>query len=155
MSNVAELTDLLAKATAQLETQSATAKTAADTIATLSGQVTEMTAQLNGFKEAIAAAEQEKAEAALASRKAALAEVLPADQVEAKLSAYATLDNATFDFILGELKATKEARAAGFKAVGVDGDEETETVEDEESKPTDAHAAVLAAGIAAAKAYRR
>ena len=148
MSRETELSDLLAKATAQLEAQSATATAQAEALASVQGQVAALTAQLDAANAAVAEAAQAQADAALAQRKAQLAEVLPSDQVDAKLTAFATLDQATFDFMVGELQAAKDARAASFAPVGSEAEPE---VPEEPS----AHASLLAAGVAAAKALHR
>lgn len=111
-------------------------------------QVTKLTEQLNQFKELQAAAEKAAADAKLESRKASLAEVMPADQVESKLAAYASLDDNTFTFMVGELQAAKDARAESFKAIGSEG------AEKEAQEPT-AQEKILKMGIEAAKQVRR
>lgn len=140
--------------TAQLETQGAelaTALAAGETLAKeLSGaqeQIAQLTSQLDGFKAEREAAEKAAAEQKLESRKASLAEVMPADQVESKLAAYAALDDNTFAFMVGELGAAKQARAESMAPEGGEGAELQDTEQD-------STAALLAAGIAAAKALR-
>lgn len=151
--NAAELTDALAKATAKLESETA-ARAAADTqLASAVAQVGVLTAQLDEVKQALASIKDAEAAAQLESRQAVLKELLPADQVEAKLASYGSLDQATFDFIAGELRAAKEARAASFKPHGENGAEE-ESDEAEASEDT-SYQALLAAGVAAAKAVAR
>lgn len=140
---------------AQLDSQGAELATALAAGETLAAELTgaqetiaKLTAQLDGFKVEREAAEKAAAEAKLESRKAALAEVMPADEVETKLSAYASFDDNTFAFMVSELGAAKKARAEAMTPVGEAGAEEQEVVEG----PT---ANILAAGIAAAKALRR
>lgn len=152
----AELTDLLAKATAKLETQGVQMTEASAAVATLTAQLEGMKAELDAAKVAMAEMETQKATAALASRKAALAEVLPADQVDAKLASYGSLDEATFSFIVGELQAAKDARAASFAAIGQDGSDEVEHDDAQEAaQPATPHAALLATSLAAARALQR
>lgn len=146
--NVAELTDALAKATAQLEANSAAMAGHAEAVSGLQAQLTGVQTELQAAKDALAAAEKASAEAKLEQRKAALSEVLPADQVDAKLTAFASLDEATFSFMVSELQAAKDVRAASFKAIGEDGAEE----EAEEVTP---EASLLAKGKEAAKRFGR
>ena len=111
------------------------------------GLIAELTTQIEGFKQLQAVAEKAAADAKLESRKASLAEVMPVDQVETKLAAYAALDDNTFAFMVGELQTAKAARADSFKAIGEDGVElETTTL-----SATDA---ILKAGVEAAKLRR-
>lgn len=146
--NVAELTDALAKATAQLEANSAAMAGHAEAVSGLQAQLTGVQTELQAAKDALAAAEKASADAKLEQRKAALSEVLPADQVDAKLTAFASLDEATFSFMVSELQAAKDARAASFKAIGEEGAEEkTEEVTPE--------ASLLAKGKEAAKRFGR
>lgn len=108
-----------------------------------------LTAQIEQYKELQAAADKATLDAKLDARKAALSAVMPVDQVETKLSAYAALDDATFSFMVGELQGAKAARAESFKPEGSD------LVEEEENEPTPS-ANLLHAGVAAAKAlYNR
>jgi signal peptide peptidase SppA len=145
----------LEELTAELSASQA-ARTAAETqLTALAGQltaqadqITQLTTALEGFKAERAAAEQAAAAAKLESRKASLSQVLPVEQLEDKLAAYASLDDGTFSFVVSELAAIKEARAESFKPVGEEGVEEST----EETTP---EANLLAAGIAAAKALRR
>lgn len=140
---------------AQLEAQGvelAQALLAGETLTTeLSGAqetIAKLTAELEGFKVEREAAERAAADAKLESRKAALAEVMPANQVESKLASYSALDDTTFAFMVSELGVAKAARAESMEPVGNAGAEE----QDVETGPT---ANILAAGIAAAKALRR
>lgn len=145
MAQLDELQALLEteqRARADLETQLTVMTATAD-------QVTKLTEQLNQFKELQATAEKAAAEAKLESRKAALSAVMPVDQVESKLAAYAALDDNTFTFMVGELQAAKDARAEGFKAIG---DESTPTLDEEKTLSTTD--AIIKAGIEAAKLRR-
>lgn len=112
------------------------------------GLVASLTEQLGALKEAQAQIEKDAADAKLESRKASLAAVMPVDQVDTKLAAYAALDDDTFAFMVGELQAAKDARAKIFSAIGQEGHEEDDTPE-----LTGAEA-IIAAGVAAAKARR-
>lgn len=135
----------------ELQSQLTASKTELTTVITALEEqrdlVAGLTSQLEQFKEMQAAAEKASAEAKLASRKASLAEVMPVDQVDTKLAAYAALDDDTFAFMVGELASAKEARAESFKPVGQDG------AEQDVAEPTDQEK-LLAAGVAAAKARR-
>lgn len=107
---------------AQLEEMQAQLKAANEQLAgmaTLSAQVAEIqaafgaqTEELKAAKQALAAMEEAKAQAAAEARKASLAEFLPADQVEANLSALSGLDEASFSVVVNTMKAAKEAQAA-------------------------------------------
>lgn len=147
MAKLDELqTQLEAEVTARQSADAAVAEyTSKLTEAT--GLIAELTTQIEGFKQLQAAAEKAAADAKLESRKAALAEVMPVDQVETKLAAYAALDDNTFAFMVGELQTAKEARAESFKPVG------TEGVEDETPEMT-TQEAILKAGVERAKALR-
>lgn len=128
----------------ELATQLTTAQA---TIETLTAQLGSATADLQKFADLKAAEEKAAAEAKLESRKAALAEVMPTDQVETKLAAYSALDDATFAFMVSELAGAKEAKAESMEPVGGSGAE----LEDK----GDATSALLASSIAAAKALKR
>lgn len=135
----------------ELQTQLTASHAELSTLMTAFNEQKEMVAslqtQLEQFKEMQALAEKAAADAKLESRKAALAEVMPVDQVETKLAAYAALDDNTFAFMVGELDAAKKARAESMAAVGSEGvvlEEEDETDEDPR----------IAATRAAAKARR-
>ena len=109
-------------------------------------QVTALTAQLEGFKLAQAEAEKAAAEAVLASRKAALSEWVPEADLETYMTNMSSLDEGAFTFMVGQLKAVKEARAENFQAIG----EEGVVLEDDEPQ---SHAdAIRVAGIEAARA---
>lgn len=120
-------------------------KAAADALVASTDMVASLTSQLEGFKEAQALAEAAAAEVKLESRKAALSAVMPTDQVESKMAAYAALDDNTFAFMVGELQTAKDARAESFKAVGVDGAEE-------ETQPLTVTESIRLKGVEAAKA---
>lgn len=139
-----ELVDALAKANAQLETQAE----ALASVTALQSQLADLTSKLEASQLAVKELEDAKAAAALAARKAALTEVLPTDQVEAKLTSFASLDQATFDFMVGELQAAKDARAASFKAIGEEGVQEEEGDKGEDANAS--YNALLSAGKAAA-----
>lgn len=111
---------------------------AADAIASL-------TAQLEGFKAEREAAEKAAAEAITAKRVAALSEAVPAAEVETYMTNMASLDEAAFTFMVGQLAAAKAARAEEFKAVGEEGAHEDDA-------PPSRLDAIREAGIAAAKA---
>lgn len=104
-------------------------------------------ADLQKYAEQKAAEEKAAADAKLESRKAALAEVMPTDQVDTKLAAYSMLDDATFAFMVSELASAKEAKAESMEPVGGSG------AEDQDAQ--DSATSLLAAGIAAAKALKR
>lgn len=136
----------------ELQTKLSASQTELTTLLAAFGEqkelVASLTEQLGTFKEMQALAEKAAADAKLESRKAALAEVMPVDQVETKLAAYAALDDNTFAFMVGELDAAKKARAESMKAIGSEG---AELEEDEEETDEDPR---IAATKAAAKARR-
>lgn len=140
MAKLEELQGLLSAEQAALVTANASLTAALE-------QVTSLTSQLEGFKQAQAAAEQAALEAAVASRKASLAEVVPAADLETYMTNMSALDDASFSFMVGQLGAAKDARAASFAAVGEDGAEEEETT-------LSTADAIRAAGIEAARALR-
>ena len=107
-------------------------------MATLSAQVAEIqaafgaqTEELKAAKQALAAMEEAKAQAAVEARKASLAEVLPADQVEANLSALSGLDDASFSVVVSTMKAAKDVRAAGSEMMTEVGGEGAELQHEE------------------------
>jgi len=106
--------------------------------------------QLNAAKEALAAAETAKAEALVASRKAALSEVLPVDQLEAAMSAYGELPEASFNFTVTTLKAAKEKSAGGEMMTDAGGEGA-----EKDAEPVDQLEAIRLAGVAAAQALRK
>lgn len=133
--------------------QSARASAEAE-LATQAAALTMMQAKLDEMIGVQEAAAKAAAEAKLEARKASLAEVIPAADLDTKFASYAALDDATFSFMLGELTAAKEARAKSFEAVGQDEGE----LEAEADADVDAHAkaidAIRQAGIDRAKALR-
>lgn len=130
-----------------------TAKEQFTTMSTEMGALKELfTAQAEQLKtatDALAAAETAKAEALVASRKAALAEVLPVDQLETAMGAYGELPDAAFNFTVTTLKAAKEAAAKGemMTDAGGEGVEQEVVVSQTE--------AIRLAGVAAAKNLRK
>lgn len=134
-----------AGAHAELQTQMAGYVTqlteATDLIATL-------TSQLEGFKTAQAEAEKAAADLIVTQRKAALAEVVPEAEVESYLTNMSAMDEGAFTFMVGQLAATKNARAESFKAVGSEGVEEDQT-------PLTAADKIRLAGIEAARAMAK
>lgn len=104
-----------------------------------------LTAELEGFKQAQADAELAAKEAAAASRKAALAEVVPATELESYMTNMSGMDEAAFSFMVAQLGDLKEKRAASFVAVGEDGAEE-------DSAPISTTEAIRTASIEAARA---
>lgn len=91
---------------------------------------------------------QEAAEQKIAQRKAALAEVLPADQVEATYEALASLEDASFNVIVAQHAAIKAARAEEFKALGNEGVEREEEATTEQGSLE----AIRQAGVERARA---
>lgn len=140
---------------AQLETQ---AGAYAELQTQMAGYVTQLTeatdliatlnSQLEGFKTAQAEAEKAAADLIVTQRKAALAEVVPEAEVESYLTNMSAMDEGAFTFMVGQLAATKNARAESFKAVGTDGAEEDPT-------PLTAADKIRLAGIEAARAIAK
>ena len=112
--------------------------------------ITSLKAELEGFKQAKLDAEKAAADALIAKREAALAEVVPAAEVESYMTNMSSLDESAFAFMVASLKATKDARAVEMQEVGEEGAEEEDA-----GAPVDRLEAIRAAGIAAAKAQRR
>lgn len=118
-----------------------------EAVTALGAQLAAHTSNLEALTAKLEALEGEKAQAKADSRKASLAAQVPADQLEASLTAYAALDDASFSFMVGQLKAGKDARAAAMAEVGGEGqDSEAPVVE------ADATESIRQAGIEAAKA---
>ena len=147
-TEMSQLTEMQAQLSAAQEQLAA--------MATLSAQVTEMQAsfsaqaeELKAAREALAEVEKAKAEATLEQRKAALSEVLPVDQLETAMSAYAGMDEAAFAFTVSTLKAAKEAAAGGEMMTESGG----EGIEKEAE--LDATSALLKASVDRAKALKR
>lgn len=132
---------------ALLQTEQTARATAETTLASYAEQLTSLTTQLEGFREAQALAEKAAADAVLVTRKAALSEVVPEADLETYMTNMSSLDEGAFTFMVGQLKAVKDARAESFKPVGEDGAEEDEA-------PQTAADAIRIAGIEAARARR-
>lgn len=148
MAKLDELQTEMVTLQTEYETTKGLLKASADALTASTEMVASLTEQLESFKQLQAVAEKAAADAKLESRKASLAEVMPVDQVETKLAAYAALDDNTFAFMVGELQTAKAARADSFKALGSEG------VEDDTPTLT-THEAILKAGVEAAKLLRR
>lgn len=119
------------------------------TVASLTTQLTAQTEALEALTAKLAEIDAEKAQARTESRKAALAAQLPESEVEANLTALASLDDASFAVVVGSMKAGKEKRAASFEEVGGEGAELTQPAAD-----VDPAEAIRIAGVARAKAMR-
>lgn len=111
--------------------------------------IASLTTQLGEFKAAQTAALEAAALAATQARQSALSEWVPEAEVESYMTNMASLDEGAFTFMVGQLKAVHEARAAGFKAVGEDGAED-----EHEDVPVSTTEAIRLAGIERAKALR-
>lgn len=139
---------------AQLETQAGAHAELQTQLTGMATQLTEatdliatLTSQLEGYKAAAAEAEKAAADLIVSTRTAALAEVVPAAEVESYLTNMSSLDEGAFTFMVSQLKAVKDARAESFKPVGEEG------VEDE-SPTLSTTDAILKAGVERAKALR-
>lgn len=142
-AEMAKLDELQALLSAEQEARGV----AEATLASYAEQLTSLTTQLEGFKEAQALAEKAAADAIVAQRKAALAEVVPVAEVENYLTNMSSMDEGAFTFMVGQLKAVKDARAESFTAVGEEGVEEDDT-------PVSTTEAIRLAGVERAKALR-
>lgn len=150
-AEMAKLEELQAQLTAEVEqrTTMATELTAAVTKLTEASSLIEtLNAQLEGFKTAQAEAEKVAADLIVTQRKAALADVVPEAEVESYLTNMSAMDEGAFSFMVGQLAATKNARAESFKAVGTEGAEEDTT-------PLTAADKIRLAGIEAARAIAK
>lgn len=118
-----------------------------EAVTALGAQLTASAAALTDLTARLEAMEGEKALAKTESRKAALAAQVPADQLDASLAAYAGLDDASFAFMVGQLKTVKDARAANMEELGGEG-------QDSPAPAVEANAteSIRQAGIEAAKA---
>lgn len=141
MAQLEEMQALLADKEALLSTTQTT-------VASLTEQLTSQTAALELLTAKLAEIESAQAQARTDSRKAALSAQLPEDEVEANLSALASLDDAAFAVVVKSMKTGKDKRAAGFNELGGEG---AELEADTDVDPADA---IRAAGIARAKAMR-
>lgn len=120
--------------------------TSQEAVTALTAQLTQNTASLEELTAKLAALEGEKAQAKADSRRASLAAQVPEDQLEASLSAYAALDDTAFAFMVGQLKAGKDARAEAMNELGGEGqNSEAPAVE------TSVTEAIRKAGVEAAK----
>lgn len=135
---------------AALETKEALLSSAQESVASLTTQLSDQATQLTDILAQLKGLQAEKAEAKVASRKAALSEQLPADEVEANLTALASLDDAAFAVIVGTMRGTKEKRVAGMEELGGEGAELNVSDAGDEQV-----SALLAAGIAKAKSLPR
>jgi septal ring factor EnvC (AmiA/AmiB activator) len=148
---MAQLQELQAQLSAAQE-QLATMADLKGAVSTLTASLAEKEAAFAGMKAKLAELEGDKAQAAVDSRRAMLAEQLPADQVDMNLNALASLDDASFSVIVGQFKATKDARAASFEEVGGEG-VESEAPKKEESEVSRLEK-IRAVGVASAKAMK-
>ena len=112
---LAELQAQFDELTAKLETSEVALAEKTSALEAVAGNIAEMTAQLETATQSLAAVEgelttlkAEKAEAALASRKASLlAAAVPAERVEGMMASLASLDDATFQTVVDGFAATK------------------------------------------------
>lgn len=150
-TEMAQLQELQAQLSAAQE-QLATMADLKGAVSTLTASLAEKEAAFAGMKAKLAELEGAKAQAAVDSRRAMLAEQLPADQVDMNLNALASLDDASFSVIVGQFKATKDARAASFEEAGGEG------VESEAPEKQQSEASLIdkirAVGVASAKAMK-
>lgn len=148
---MAQLQELQAQLSAAQE-QLASMADLKGAVSTLTASLAEKEANLAGMKAKLAELEGAKAQAAVDSRRAMLAEQLPADQVDMNLNALASLDDVSFSVIVGQFKATKDARAASFEEAGGEG------VESEAPEKQQSEASLIdkirAVGVASAKAMK-
>jgi ClpP class serine protease len=142
-ADMAKLDELQALLSAEQEAR----VTAETSLTALGEQLASLTTQLGEFKEAQAQAAKAAADAILVGRKAALADVVPEAELETYMTNMSALDETSFAFMVGQLKAVKDARAESFKAVGEDGAEDTDA-------PVDQAEAIRIAGVEAARARR-
>lgn len=150
-TEMAQLQELQAQLSAAQE-QLATMADLKGAVSTLTASLAEKEAAFASMKAKLAELEGAKAQAAVDSRRAMLAEQLPADQVDMNLNALASLDDASFSVIVGQFKATKDARAASFEEAGGEG------VESEAPEKQQSEASLIdkirAVGVASAKAMK-
>lgn len=119
-------------------------------LADLQAALTAATTQLEEFKTLQAAAVEAEALAAVEKRKAALADVVPATELESYMTNMSSLEDGAFTFMVTQLKAAKDARAASFTELGEEGAED-----DSDENVPDAIEAIRLAGIERAKQLRR
>lgn len=150
-AEMAKLEELQAQLTAEVEqrtTMAAELTAAVTKLTEASGLIETLNAQLEGFKTAQAEAEKAAADLIVTQRKAALADVVPEAEVESYLTNMSAMDEGAFSFMVGQLAATKNARAESFKAVGTEGAEE-------DTAPLTAADKIRLAGIEAARAIAK
>lgn len=159
--------ELDAQLLAQLEDKEAALSASLEQVAQLQGNVSTLTASLTEMqanleslqafaeehKAAASAAQaeaaritEEQAQAKADQRKASLAAVIPADQLEATFGALASLEDDAFSLIVSQYAAAKEVRAESFKAVGGEGVEQDSPVVEQDSVET-----IRQAGVAKAR----
>lgn len=135
---------------AALETKEALLSGSQEAVAALTAQLTSQSEKLQSLMTKLEDLQSAQAQAKTDSRKAALAEQLPADQVDANLKALQSLDDEAFAIVLGTMAATKEKRVADMAELGGDGAELTST--DAQDTKLDE---IRAAGVAKAKSMAR
>lgn len=106
MTQVAELQGLLAQKELALTAQTSQ-------LAELTSMFEEQGAKLEAAMATLTEIQDAQASAALDARRTKLSAVLPADKVEGKLSAFASLDDASFGELVDTLQAAKDAVASG------------------------------------------
>lgn len=149
---LAELQAQLTELTAQLETSEVALAEKTSALEAVASNIAEMTAQLDAATQSLAAAESEltslkaeKAEAALANRKASLlAAAVPAERVEGMMASLASLDDATFQTVVDGFAATRATVEQSALMTEIGQDAEAEVVK-AEAEVDPAHAATLAA----------
>lgn len=150
-AEMAKLDELQTQLTAEVEQRTKMAAELTDAVTKLteaSGLIETLNAQLEGFKTAQSEAEKAAADLIVTQRKAALADVVPEAEVESYLTNMSAMDEGAFSFMVGQLAATKNARAESFKAVGTEGAEE-------DTAPLTAADKIRLAGIEAARAIAK
>lgn len=144
---LAELQAQLTELTAQLETSEVALAEKTSALEAVASNIAEMTAQLEAATASLATAESEltslkaeKAEAALASRKASLlAAAVPAERVEGMMASLASLDDATFQTVVDGFAATKATVEQSALMTEIGQDAEAELVKTEaQVDPADA-----------------
>ena len=146
--NVEELQAELATAKEQVASMPALASQ----LETLKAAMVEKETAMQALAAKLEGIETAKAEAAVAQRKSTLSALLPADKVEESMSMYAGMDDATFSFVTSQLQATKDALAASGLMAEVGGEG---VLQEAEAPEAGSQEAILAAGIAKAKAMRK
>lgn len=150
MAQLEELNTLLQAETQARALADSQLAAQATQLADMQAALTAATAQLEEFKTLQAAAAEAEALAAVEKRKAALADVVPATELESYMTNMSSLEDGAFTFMVTQLKAAKDARAASFKELGEEGAED-----DSDDNEPDAIEAIRLAGIERAKQLRR